>query len=80
MSIATTLGSFTGSSAAHAKHVVLASGVHSHNFFDAYVDSTKAAYIAKDSELGARRAALNAARSAAPLPAMKRPAKLAVSK
>lgn len=64
MSIATTLGSATGNTAAYAKHTVLASGLHSSNFVDAYLDATRTQYAAKDAELAARRAELRAAREA----------------
>ena len=82
MSIAKTLGSVTGSSAAYVKHGVLATGIGATGFVADYIAETKAGYAAKNAELLARRdemRAIAAARTeAVVIPAVKRQRKLAV--
>ena len=78
MSIAKTLGNATGTSAAHAKHAVVATGIGGKGFIAEYIAETKAAYIAKDAELLARREEMRAlAANAGAVPVMKRQRKLA---
>ena len=78
MSIAKTLGSATGTSAAYAKHGVIATGIGGKGFIADYIAETKAAYIRKDAELLARREEMRAiAASAGAVPVMKRQRKLA---
>ena len=60
MSIAKTLGSATGTSAAYAKHGVVATGIGGKSFVADFVAEAKAAYIAKDAELAARREEMRA--------------------
>ena len=55
MSIAKTLATATGTTAAYAKHGVVATGIGAGGFVAEYLAETKAAYIAKDAELAARR-------------------------
>ena len=57
MTIASTLGTATGNTAAYAKHATLMTGIGGVNFVTEYVAATKAAYVAKDAELAHRRAA-----------------------
>ena len=57
MTIATTLGTATGNTAAYVKHGTLMTGIGGSAFVAEYIASTKAAYAAKDAELAARRAA-----------------------
>ena len=57
MTIATTLGTATGNTAAYAKHGVMMTGIGGSAFVAEYITSTMAAYAAKDAELAARRAA-----------------------
>ena len=57
MTIATTLGTATGNTAAYAKHSVMMTGIGGSAFVAEYIASTKTAYAAKDAELAARRAA-----------------------
>ena len=78
MSIAKTLGSATGTSAAYAKHGVVATGIGGKGFVADFVAETKAAYLAKDAELAARREEMRAlAVSSGAVPVMKRQRKLA---
>lgn len=78
MSIAKTLGSATGASAAYAKHGVLATGIGGKGFVVDYIAETRAAYKRKDAELAARRAEMRAiAASSGAVPVMKRQRKLA---
>lgn len=78
MSIAKTLGSATGTSAAYVKHGVVATGIGSKGFVAEYIAETKAAYIAKDAELLARREEMRAiAAASGAVPVMKRQRKLA---
>ena len=78
MSIAKTLGSATGTSAAYTKHGVLATGIGGKGFIAEYIAETKAAYIAKDAELLARREEMRAiAATSGAVPVMKRQRKLA---
>lgn len=81
MSIAKTLASATGTTAAYAKHGVIATGIGGAGFVAEYIAETKAAYIAKDTELAARREemrAVAAQRTAAlVMPQVKRQRKLA---
>lgn len=78
MSIAKTLGSATGTSAAYTKHAVVATGIGGKGFIAEYIAETKAAYIAKDAELLARREEMRAiAASSGAVPVMKRQRKLA---
>ena len=78
MSIAKTLGNATGTSAAYAKHGVVATGIGGRGFIADYIAETKAAYIRKDAELLARREEMRAiAADAGAVPVMKRQRKLA---
>ena len=78
MSIAKTLASATGASAAYAKHGVLATGIGGKGFIGEYLAETKAAYVAKDAELAARREEMRAiAATSGAVPVMKRQRKLA---
>lgn len=78
MSIAKTLGSATGTSAAYAKHGVVASGISGKSFIADFVAETKAAYIRKDAELAERRAEMRAiAASSDAVPKLTRQHKLA---
>lgn len=78
MSIAKTLGNATGSSAAYAKHGVVATGIGGKGFIADYIAETKAAYLAKDAELAERRAEMRViAASSGAVPVMKRQRKLA---
>ncbi len=78
MSIAKSLGSATGSSAAYAKHATLATGIGGKGFIADFVAETKAAYLAKDAELAARREEMRAiAATSGAVPVMKRQRKLA---
>ena len=78
MSIAKTLGSATGTSAAYAKHGVVATGIGGKGFVADFVAETKAAYLAKDAELAERRAEMRAiAATSGAVPVMKRQRKLA---
>lgn len=78
MSIAKTLGSATGTSAAYAKHGVVATGIGGKGFVADFVAETKAAYIRKDAELAERRAEMRAiAATSGAVPVMKRQRKLA---
>ena len=78
MSIAKTLGNATGSSAAYAKHGVVATGIGGKGFIADYIAETKAAYIRKDAELLARREEMRAiAAASGAVPVMKRQRKLA---
>ena len=64
MSIANTIGSSIGSSAAYAKHGVLMTGIGGSAFVVDTIDAVRAQYAAKDAELSARREAAKAARAA----------------
>lgn len=78
MSIAKTLGSATGTSAAYAKHGVVATGIGGKGFVADFVAETKAAYIRKDAELLARREEMRAlAVSSGAVPKLTRQRKLA---
>ena len=78
MSIAKTLASATGTSAAYAKHGVIATGIGGKGFIADYIAETKAAYIRKDAELAERRAEMRAiAATSGAVPVMKRQRKLA---
>ena len=78
MSIAKTLGNATGSSAAYAKHGVVATGIGGKGFIADYIAETKAAYIRKDAELLARREEMRAiAASSGAVPKLTRQRKLA---
>lgn len=78
MSIAKTLGSATGTSAAYAKHGVVATGIGGKGFVADFVAETRAAYVRKDAELAERRAEMRAiAASSGAVPVMKRQRKLA---
>lgn len=78
MSIAKTLGSATGTSAAYAKHGVIATGIGGKGFIADYIAETKAAYLAKDAELAARREEMRAiAASSGAVPKLTRQRKLA---
>ena len=57
MTIASTLGTATGNTAAYAKHATLMTGIGGVNFVTEYIAATHAAYVAKDEELARRRAA-----------------------
>ena len=67
MTIATTLGNVTGTSAAYAKHGVLMTGIGGVAAVQEYIVATRESYAAKDAELAARREAFRqqAAASAA---------------
>ena len=78
MSIAKTLASATGTSAAYAKHGVIATGIGGKGFIADYIAETKAAYIRKDAELAERRAEMRAiAASSGAAPKLTRQRKLA---
>lgn len=78
MSIAKTLGSATGNSAAYTKHAVVATGIGGKGFIAEYIAETKAAYLAKDAELAARREEMRAiATSSGAVPKLTRQRKLA---
>ena len=78
MSIAKTLGNATGSSAAYAKHGVVATGIGGKGFIADYIAETKAAYIRKDAELAERRAEMRViAASSGAVPKLTRQRKLA---
>lgn len=78
MSIAKTLGSATGNSAAYTKHAVIATGIGGKSFVADFVAETKAAYIRKDAELAARREEMRAiAASSGAVPVLTRQRKLA---
>ena len=78
MSIAKTLGNAAGSSAAYAKHGVVATGIGGKGFVADFVAETKAAYIRKDAELAARREEMRAiAASSGAVPKLTRQRKLA---
>lgn len=78
MSIAKTLGSATGTSAAYAKHGVVATGIGGKGFVADFVAETKAAYLAKDTELAARREEMRAiAATSGAVPKLTRQRKLA---
>lgn len=78
MSIAKTLGNATGSSAAYAKHGVVATGIGGKGFIADYIAETKAAYIRKDAELAERRAEMRAiAATSGAVPKLTRQRKLA---
>lgn len=73
MSIAKTLGSATGTSAAYTKHAVIATGIGGKGFISEYIAETKAAYIRKDAELLERREEMRAiAAASGAVPVMKR--------
>ena len=67
MTIATTLGNATGTSAAYAKHGVLMTGIGGVAAVQEYIVATRESYALKDAELAARREAFRqeAAASAA---------------
>ena len=78
MSIAKTLGNATGTSAAYAKHGVVATGIGGKGFIAEYVAETRAAYERKDAELLARREEMRAiAASSGAVPKLTRQRKLA---
>ena len=78
MSIAKTLGNATGSSAAYAKHGVVATGIGGKGFIADYIAETKATYARKDAELAARREEMRAiAASSGAVPKLTRQRKLA---
>ena len=78
MSIAKTLASATGTSAAYAKHGVIATGIGGKGFVADFVAETKAAYLAKDAELAERRAEMRAiAATSGAVPKLTRQRKLA---
>lgn len=49
-SIATTLGTVTGNTAAYSKHYVLASGINGKGFVAEFARATVEAYVSKDAE------------------------------
>ena len=55
MTIATTIGSTLGNTAAYSKHCVLATGINGTGFISEVVNSAVTAYALKDAELAARR-------------------------
>ena len=55
MTIATTIGSTIGNTAAYSKHYVLATGINGTSFVSEVVNSAVTAYALKDAELAARR-------------------------
>ena len=55
MTIATTIGSTLGNTAAYSKHYVLATGINGTSFVSEVVNSAVTAYALKDAELAARR-------------------------
>ena len=78
MSVAKTLASATGTSAAYAKHATLATGIGGKGFIAEYLSETKAAYLAKDAELAERRAEMRAiAATSGAVPKLTRQRKLA---
>ena len=78
MSVAKTLASATGTSAAYAKHGVIATGIGGKGFVADFVAETKAAYIRKDAELAERRAEMRAiAATSGAVPKLTRQRKLA---
>ena len=78
MTIAKTLASATGNSAAYAKHAVVATGIGGKGFIAEYIAETKAAYARKDAELAARREEMRAiAASSGAVPKLTRQRKLA---
>ena len=78
MSVAKTLASATGTSAAYAKHGVIATGIGGKGFVADFVAETKAAYIRKDAELLARREEMRAiAATSGAVPKLTRQRKLA---
>ena len=78
MSVAKTLASATGTSAAYAKHATLAAGIGGKGFVADFVAETKAAYLAKDAELAERRAEMRAlAANSGAVPKLTRQRKLA---
>ena len=78
MSVAKTLASATGTSAAYAKHATLATGIGGKGFIADYIAETKAAYARKDAELLARREEMRAiAASSGAVPKLTRQRKLA---
>ena len=78
MSIANFVGSTIGNSAAYAKHAVVATGIGGKGFIAEYIAETKAAYIAKDAELAARREEMRAlAATSGAVPKLTRQRKLA---
>ena len=78
MSVAKTLASATGTSAAYAKHGVIATGIGGKGCVADFVAETKAAYIRKDAELLARREEMRAiAASSGAVPKLTRQRKLA---
>ena len=79
MSIAKTLGSATGTSVAYTKHAVVSTGIGGKGFIAEYLSETKAAYLAKDAELAARREEMRAlAANSGAVPKLTRQRKLAV--
>lgn len=78
MSIAKTLGGATGTSIAYTKHGVVATGIGGKGFVADFVAETKAAYLAKDAELAARREEMRAlAANSGAVPKLTRQRKLA---
>ena len=55
MSIANSVGTFAGNSAAYTKHAVLATGIGGVGFVREVAQSAALAYATKDAELAARR-------------------------
>ena len=55
MTIATTLGNATGTSAAYAKHGVLMTGIGGVAAVQEYIVATRESYALKDAQLAARR-------------------------
>lgn len=55
MTIATTLGNATGTSAAYAKHGVLMTGIGGVAAVQEYIVATRESYVLKDAQLAARR-------------------------
>ena len=55
MTIATTIGSTIGNTAAYSKHYVLATGINGKGFVSEVVNSAVTAYALKDAELAERR-------------------------
>ena len=55
MTIATTIGSTIGNTAAYSKHYVLATGINGKGFVSEVVSSAVTAYALKDAELAERR-------------------------
>ena len=55
MTIATTLGNVTGTSAAYAKHGVLMTGIGGVAAVQEYIVATRESYALKDAQLAARR-------------------------